>query len=215
MTPIKHWYFPTYWARTWPKACDSESNIIEEFKFLQDHLTTESAVEFCTNVPCSTGLSFAISSHVRKIVFNAEVLTQMLNVTMQDLKRHRWSEKWSHRKSFVSEWMKNYATVGAQLAHQISNQANRKNYCRNIRNLHPKTNSIDWNNFLSPDIFKKIHFSYLYVRLQSEAAFNWSSISAGANGFSYKLHRASSYKRMRKLYRTEIDKVYLIKMQSW
>ena len=38
---------------SWPTACDSESNIIQQFKFLQDHLTTDSAVEFFANVPCS------------------------------------------------------------------------------------------------------------------------------------------------------------------
>lgn len=35
----------------WPKADDNESNIIEQFKFLQDHLTTESAIKFCRESP--------------------------------------------------------------------------------------------------------------------------------------------------------------------
>lgn len=35
----------------WPKADGRESDIIEQFKFLQDHLTTESAIKFCQESP--------------------------------------------------------------------------------------------------------------------------------------------------------------------
>lgn len=36
---------------SWPDARDTESNIIQKFKFLQDHLTTETAVDFCEKAP--------------------------------------------------------------------------------------------------------------------------------------------------------------------
>ena len=35
----------------WPNARDDQSKIIEQFKFLQDHLTAESAAVFCGKAP--------------------------------------------------------------------------------------------------------------------------------------------------------------------
>jgi hypothetical protein len=43
----------------WPNARDNESKIIEQFKFLQDHLTEESAVQFCKSSP-DCGFLFAL-----------------------------------------------------------------------------------------------------------------------------------------------------------